>query len=132
MKRIRVYLAAAAVAGGLAASGAATTASASAATLPTLPSLASWNFPAAINGFAPPLGDGGVGSRDGVCGSSSGAEGQGGTAGTNAYTCVGAGLVFVGPAIGQIASVIGPTIIGPGYVGAINVSAGDGSINGAG
>jgi hypothetical protein len=124
MKRIRVFVAAAAVAGGLAAAGA--PAQASAATLP------SWNFPASINGFAPPLGDGGVGSRNGACGSSSGAEGQGGTGGTNAYLCVGAGLVFVGPAIGQIASVIGPTIIGPAVVGAVNVSAGDAAINGSG
>jgi len=126
MKRIRVYLAAVAVAGGLAAAGAGMPAAASAATLP------SWSFPASVNGFAPPLGDGGIGSRNGACGSSSGAEGQGGTGGTNAYTCVGAGLVFVGPAIGQIASVIGPTIIGPAVVGAVNVSAGDAAINGSG
>jgi len=131
MKRIRVYLAAAAVAGGLAAAAAGTPASASAATLPSWSgALPSWNIPASFSGFTPPLGDGGVGSRDGVCGSSSGAEGQGGTAGTNAYICAGSGLVFVGPAIGQIASVIGPTIIGPATIGAISVSAGDSAING--
>jgi hypothetical protein len=126
MKRIRVFVAAVAVAGGLASAAAGAPAQASAATFP------SWSFPASVNGFAPPLGDGGVGSRNGACGSSSGAEGQGGTGGTNAYTCLGAGLVFVGPAIGQIASVIGPTIIGPGVVGSINVSAGDAAINGSG
>jgi hypothetical protein len=42
--------------------------------------------------------------------------------------CLGAGLSFTGPAIGQIASVIGPTIISPTVVGAsIVVSAGNGA-----
>ena len=67
--------------------------------------------------------------RSGECGSSSGAENQGGTAGTNTYLCLGSGLMFVGPQIGQIASVIGPTVISPGFVGAINTSAGNGAIN---
>jgi hypothetical protein len=39
--------------------------------------------------------------------------------------CLGAGLSFVGPAIGQIATVIGPTIIGPANIGTTVVSAGD-------
>ena len=46
-----------------------------------------------------------------------GAEGQGGTGGTTAQACLGAGVSYVGPAIGQIATVIGPTIISPGFVG---------------
>jgi hypothetical protein len=40
---------------------------------------------------------------------------------------LGAGLSFTGPAIGQIATVIGPTIISPAVVGSpIVVSAGSG------
>lgn len=66
--------------------------------------------------------------RSGDCGSSSGAEDQGGTGGTNTYMCLGAGLTFVGPQIGQIASVIGPTIISPGFTGNVVVSAGNGAI----
>ena len=68
--------------------------------------------------------------RSGECGSSSGSENQGGTAGTNTYIC-GGGLdyVGVGPQTGQIASVIGPTVSSPGSVGAVNTSAGNGVIN---
>jgi hypothetical protein len=36
----------------------------------------------------------------------------------------GAGLVFIGPSVGRIASVVGPTIISPGFVGAVGVGAG--------
>jgi hypothetical protein len=56
------------------------------------------------------------------CGTNQGPIGQASTAGTNA--CTGPGLSFVGPAIGQVASVIGPTIIGPAVVGTLIVSAG--------
>jgi hypothetical protein len=38
---------------------------------------------------------------------------------------MGAGLSFVGPAIGQIATVTGPTIIGPAVIGTSVVSAGN-------
>jgi len=96
-------------------------AGASAASAATWPSL------------APPVDTNTTGAgpvRSGECGSSSGAENQGGTGGTNAYLCLGAGLQFVGPAIGQISSVIGPTIISPGFVGQVVVSAGDGAIVG--
>src|ERR1700754_2247349 len=55
-----------------------------------------------------PTGGGAV--RSGECGSSAGSENQGGTAGTNTYLCGGAGLDFVGPQIGQIASVVGATV----------------------
>jgi hypothetical protein len=37
---------------------------------------------------------------------------------------VGAGPVFVGPSVGQIATVMGPIIIGPTFIGALGVSAG--------
>jgi hypothetical protein len=56
------------------------------------------------------------------CGNSQGQFGTGATAGTTA--CAGPGLTFVGPAIGQVAVVIGPTIIGPAQVGSTIVSAG--------
>jgi hypothetical protein len=52
-------------------------------------------------------------------------EGQGATAGTTDQVCVGSGLVFIGPAIGQVATVIGPTVIGPAVIGTSVVSAGD-------
>jgi hypothetical protein len=42
--------------------------------------------------------------------------------------CTGApGLTFIGPAIGQVASVIGPTIIGPSVIGNLVVAAGNGA-----
>ena len=47
------------------------------------------------------------------CGPSHGAEGQGGTGGSVASACTGAGLVF-----------IGPTIISPGFAGVVVVSNG--------
>lgn len=51
------------------------------------------------------------------------AEQQGANAGTESKVCQGGGLVFVGPAVGQVATVIGPTVIGPAQVSAV-VSAG--------
>jgi hypothetical protein len=60
----------------------------------------------------------------GACGHKS-VEGQGATAGTTDQVCVGSGLVFIGPAIGQVATVIGPTVIGPAVIGTSVVSAGD-------
>jgi hypothetical protein len=51
-------------------------------------------------------------------------EGQGGTAGTQPQVCMGSGLSFIGPSVGQVATVIGPTTIGPAQVNAV-VSAGN-------
>lgn len=65
--------------------------------------------------------------QQGACGTATGPQGQARTGGTNNPVCVGAGLSFVGPAIGQIATVIGPTIIGPAVVGNSIVSAGNAS-----
>jgi hypothetical protein len=67
---------------------------------------------------------GGAPFSPGACGSVAG-EGQGATGGVDTHVCVGAGLVFVGPAIGQIATVIGPTIIGPAVIGTSVTSAGN-------
>ena len=49
-----------------------------------------------------------------------GFDGSAGTAGTGASQC--GTLNFVGPAIGQIASVIGPTIISPAVTGTVLVT----------
>jgi hypothetical protein len=104
---------------------------ASASALPTpYSSIANRLFPSqALPWFAggslvPPTG---ITSSSGPCGTSTGVEGQGATGGTTAQICAGAGLTFVGPAIGQIATVIGPTIIGPAVIGNIVVSAGNAS-----
>ena len=70
---------------------------------------------------------GGAASIAGPCGTSVGQVDQGGTAGTITSVCAGTGLTFVAPQIGQIASVIGPTIISPAIVGnSIVVAAGNG------
>jgi hypothetical protein len=71
--------------------------------------------------FAPGAGLGGAGA--GACGQL-GSGPDSGLAGVNTQTCLGSGLVFNGPSIGRIATVIGPTIITPGGVGAVAVSAG--------
>ena len=68
-------------------------------------------------GYLPP-------SFPGPCGIDN-AQLQGDTGGTNNQVCMGAGLAFIGPSIGQVATVIGPTIIGPAVVGSINVGAGN-------
>jgi hypothetical protein len=53
---------------------------------------------------------------------------QGGAAHTEAYNCAGGGLIFVAPAIGQVASLVAPTIIGPAVVTNMLVSNGNGII----
>jgi ABC-type transport system substrate-binding protein len=64
----------------------------------------------------------------GPCGTPTGAEGMGGTAGTENKACIlQGGLSFIGPSIGQVASVVGPTIIGPAFVRTSIVSAGNGN-----
>jgi hypothetical protein len=89
-------------------------------------------------GLGTGLGLGGLGALNGganaaACGISSGNEGQGGTAGTETVVCNGAGgLSFVGPQIGQVASVIGPTIIGGVVTGSVITTAGDAAANGWG
>ena len=48
------------------------------------------------------------------------------TGGTENEICQGGGgLAFVAPAIGQVATVVGPTIIGPSQVGTVVVSPGN-------
>jgi hypothetical protein len=79
-------------------------------------------FPAAEVAVPVPAGGDGVASP---CARPSGAEGQGSTGEVHNQVCQAGGLSFVGPAIGQIATVIGPTIIGPANIGASISSAGD-------
>lgn len=62
------------------------------------------------------------------CGRASGFDGQASTGEVTTQVCQGAGLSFIAPATGQIATVIGPTIISPGFVGNVNVSAGPGAV----
>ena len=51
----------------------------------------------------------------GACNSGdAGGQGSGGIA--DPHNCLGSGLVFNGPMIGQIATIIGPTVIGPAVV----------------
>jgi hypothetical protein len=52
-------------------------------------------------------------------------EQLGATAGTANSVCQGSGLSFIGPSVGQVAAVMGPTIIGPSDIGTVVVSAGD-------
>jgi hypothetical protein len=100
----------------------ATAPGASASTLPTptfgLPTGAfpppgyAWSSPP-LDGNAGAVGSG----SGGICGSSSATQGGigGSTAGgTTAQVCLGPGaLSFVGPSIGEVSSIVGPTIIGP-------------------
>jgi hypothetical protein len=64
------------------------------------------------------------GNAPGPCASISN-EAQGSTGGTAASVCQGSGLSFVGPAVGQVATIMGPTIISPGFVGTVILSAGN-------
>jgi hypothetical protein len=80
-----------------------------------------------LAGFVP----GGVAAGNGIAGafgpcSRPSAEGQGGTGAADHQVCQGAGLSFIGPAIGQVATVIGPTIIGP--VANVNVAVSAGAV----
>jgi hypothetical protein len=78
---------------------------------------------------APGVGNAGAGLAGvaGACSTVSPHSGQGATAGTASQVCMGSGLSFVGPAIGQVATVIGPTIIGPAVIGSVVVAAGNGA-----
>jgi hypothetical protein len=50
---------------------------------------------------------------------------QGPVGGTANSVCQGSGLSFIGPSVGQVATVIGPTVIGPATIGNAIASAGD-------
>jgi hypothetical protein len=69
--------------------------------------------------------DGGWGGTAvGPCGTAPNGPNAGQT-GVQFQNCPGVGgLVFNGPSIGRLSSVVGPTIISPGFAGVIGVSAG--------
>jgi hypothetical protein len=114
-----------AVAAALAVGAPAASATTAATPLPT-----AW-APTAFGGFPDmPIGTpsgAGIGTA-GLCGSATGNEGQGRTGGNDTQVCMGSGLSFIGPSVGQIATVIGPTIISPAVVGTSVVSAGNATV----
>jgi hypothetical protein len=83
-------------------------------------------FPTA--GFSAPtfgLPAGGSGNVLGACGASTGPQGNGATGGTAVQVCQAPGaLSYVAPAVGQISSIVGPTIIGPAVGVSVIQSAG--------
>jgi hypothetical protein len=58
-----------------------------------------------------------------------GGDGQGRTGGTEDVQCQGAGLQFIGPGIGQVAVVMGPTVIGSTINAPVQTSAGSAATN---
>jgi hypothetical protein len=63
-------------------------------------------------------------AADSPCGTTVGQD-VGGSAGSPQYAvCQGAGLTFLGPSVGQVAAIIGPTTIGPAFIGQLVVSGG--------
>ena len=64
------------------------------------------------------------GNAVGPCGTVS-QEGQGRASGNEASVCQGAGLAFIGPSVGQLATIMGPTIISPGFVGTVILTTGN-------
>jgi hypothetical protein len=102
---------------------------ASASTLPTpaftFPT-AGFQLPTAFSFPTAAAGGGTAAGNAGPCGSTSASQGNGSVAGATAQTCLGAGgLSFVGPAIGQISSIVGPTIMGPAVGVTVIQSAGN-------
>jgi hypothetical protein len=57
------------------------------------------------------------------CGTATSLGLDAGAGGIETKVCAGTGPVFIGPSVGQVATVIGPTIIGPAVIGATGVSA---------
>ena len=64
------------------------------------------------------------GNAAGPCGTVA-QQGQGRVSGNEASVCQGSGLSFVGPSVGQVATVMGPTILSPGYAGTVIVTTGN-------
>lgn len=63
---------------------------------------------------------------NGPCATGDTPEQQGQVGGNTNSVCQGSGgLSYIGPSVGQIATVIGPTVIGPATIGNAIVSAGD-------
>jgi hypothetical protein len=71
----------------------------------------------------PGVGQGGQANAPGGCVGANAPSGIGDAGATSNQIC-GAGLVFVGPSIGQVATAIGPTVIGSTVAAPITVSPG--------
>jgi hypothetical protein len=70
------------------------------------------------------------GNVAGACGTSSGNEDQGGTAGSGNQVCMTSGVVYIGAQNGQVANLVGPNIAGGAAVGGpVIVAAGDVAVN---
>jgi hypothetical protein len=83
-------------------------------------------FPTTLPFGALPFGAGGGGAiTSGACDTTRITEGQAATGGVQSQVCQGSGLSFIGPSVGQVATVMGPTIIGPAVIGTLIVSAGN-------
>jgi hypothetical protein len=83
-------------------------------------------FPAPVQNIGPVGGN--TAYTAGPCSTASGAEGMGGTAGTENQACILGGASPIGPSVGQNASVVGPVIIGgPAFIRTSIVSAGNGN-----
>ena len=89
---------------------------AGATTVPALPTSFAGSSGLAIGAL--PTAPGGAAA--GSCGSANGSVLQGHIGETSPHVC--GGLAFIGPSIGQIATVIGPTIISPAVSGAAIVT----------
>jgi hypothetical protein len=82
-------------------------------------------FPYTTPFAGPGAHSGGVVGTGGACGTSAGSD-VGSWSGTTDIVCVApGGMSFIGPAVGQVAAVIGPTIIGPVSIGKSVVSGGN-------
>jgi hypothetical protein len=66
----------------------------------------------------------GVGGQAGSFGCGSNTPSTNGPAGGTTNQACGSVLSFIGPSVGEIASVVGPTIIGSTVIGQVSVSAG--------
>lgn len=66
-----------------------------------------------------------VGAGIDACGDNNKIQQQGGTGSTTNKTCANSGLVFNGPSIGNVAVVLGPTVIGPVVIGDAVTAAGN-------
>jgi hypothetical protein len=66
----------------------------------------------------------GVGGQSGSFGCGANTPSTNGPAGGTTNQACGSVLSFIGPSVGEVASVVGPTIIGSTVVGQVNVSAG--------
>jgi hypothetical protein len=91
-----------------------------------VPAAGAITWPTTFAGL-PPVAPSGLslpGNAAGPCGTISN-EGVGRAGGNEASVCQGAGLAFIGPSVGAVATIVGPTIMSPGFVGTVIQSTGN-------